>query len=431
MKLRKMISLILASVMTVSSCVTMQLAAEEPAAPKLIALTFDDGPNTHTTPQVLDILEEYDARASFFLIGDKITEESASVVRRAYEMGCEIDSHSRTHSDMTQLTADEITAEMDYVKDAVYDIIGEYPKFFRPPYLNVNDTMYEAIDIPFITGFSSDDSSSEKTAEQVAETVLSSAKDGAIILMHDFYGNDKTVEALHTILPTLEEQGYEFVTISELFERKGDVPVDYFCYSEVQRHPCEGYTYTGNLFTGSVTGGNDWDGWKNAIRLDGAYLDSLTDPFTIEVHYESTAPPVVVLHRWVSSDDNLWEAVRPAYYNGSIACFRSEDMQAVLDEYQMVYADMNYLMVRTNWTDMTITQVDLFTKNTDVRLMGDVNLDGSFSVLDVAALQKWLLAVPDQKLASWENADYLEDGVLNGYDLAIMKRKLLKGEHAA
>ncbi len=427
MKWMKPLSLLVAAGLLFANASLMMAAAEETEPDKLIALTFDDGPNTYTTPKVLDLLEQYDAKASFFLIGDKITDESAQVARRAYDMGCEIDSHSKTHSDMTQMTYDDIVAEMTFVNEAVYGITGEYPKFFRPPYLNVNDTMYDAIEIPFITGFSSSDSNSSLTADDVTQNVLNAAKDGAIILMHDFYGNDKTVEALGTILPTLAEQGYEFVTLSELFARRGEEPVDYFCYSEVQCHPCKQLGFTSNLFTGSVTGDKDWEGWKNAIRLDGAYLDTFEDSFTIEVHYDSIAPPNVVLHRWVSSDDNLWKAVKPYYYNGTVACFRSEDMRAVLNEYGMSFADMNYLMVRTNWTEMTITQVDLYASPLEKRIIGDVNDDGLFTVLDVVAMQKWLLDVQGQNLAVWENGDLHEDGLLNGFDLALMKNKLLGG----
>ena len=71
-----------------------------------IALTFDDGPNTTITPQVLDLLQEYDIPGTFFLIGKNITPESAKIARRALEMGCEIENHSVTHSHMNQMTAE-------------------------------------------------------------------------------------------------------------------------------------------------------------------------------------------------------------------------------------------------------------------------------------------------------------------------------------
>ncbi|MDE7234285.1 MAG: polysaccharide deacetylase family protein, partial [Ruminiclostridium sp.] len=101
---------------------------------KVIALTFDDGPNTTTTNEVLDVLEKYGIKASFFLIGNNIDDESAKAVKRAYDMGCEIGNHSRSHSYMDKLTAEEIAEEVTYVNEKVIEITGEAPTFFRPPY---------------------------------------------------------------------------------------------------------------------------------------------------------------------------------------------------------------------------------------------------------------------------------------------------------
>ncbi len=425
MKFKQFCSLLVTALLTVTCC-SISVTAEENSSEdaKLIALTFDDGPNTHTTPQILDLLEEYNAHASFFLIGDKITEESAVVAKRAYDMGCEINSHSRTHSDMTIMTAEEIIAEMEYVDEAVYSITGAYPKFFRPPYLNVNQTMYDAIDIPFITGFSSGDSSSDKTAQDVTDTVLSQAKDGAIILMHDFWGNDKTVEALQTILPELQSQGYIFVTLTELFERKNETPQHGVVYREVMTHPCSGYAFSQNLYSGYASGDSSWDGWDSEIRLDGTMLAEQGD-FVIEVAYEGDYPPVFILNRWYSSEDNFWERLQPAYYNGKKACFRSSDMQAVLDLYGADFADVNKILIQSPWSQLTITQVDLLTKAETVA--GDVDLNGTLNMLDLIAVQQWLLALPAPELRSFENGDLCQDGVLNAYDLTAMKRALVKG----
>jgi len=428
MRLKWIISLILSAALSVSFCLSFKAIAETQTETKMIALTFDDGPNTYTTPKVLDLLEEYDAKASFFLIGDRITEESAVIAKRAYDMGCEIDSHSKTHSDMSEMSADDIAAEIEFVNEKVYSITGEYPKFFRPPYLNVSHTMYSSINLPFITGYSSGDSNSEKTAHERAETVLSLAKDGAIILMHDFYGNDKTVEALKTILPELKSQGYEFVTLAELFEVKGETPVQEFCYTEVTKHPCSNFEFSKNLFSGSVTGTNDWSGWKEAILLDGTMLDNLKNSYTIEVEYESTAPPMIVLHRWKSSDDNLWEAVKPAYYNGTKACFKSEDMQAVLDSYEFEYTDINYIMVRTNWTEMTITNVDLFVSVENEIVIGDVNSDGLFNSADLVTMSKWLKNSYATDMINWQTGDFTGDKTLNIYDFCEMRRALSEQE---
>lgn len=191
---------------------------------KVIALTFDDGPNTTTTNEVLDKLEKYGVVASFFLIGDNITDESAKTVKRAYDLGCEINNHSRSHSNMTELSAEDIQAEYRYVDDKVFEITGEHTKFFRPPYIAVHQVMFDNIDVPFIAGIGASDWDDRMTAEKCAKTILKQAKDGDIILLHDMEGNSATVEALDTIIPELQAQGYKFVTVSELFEAKGITP---------------------------------------------------------------------------------------------------------------------------------------------------------------------------------------------------------------
>lgn len=191
---------------------------------KYIALTFDDGPNTTTTNEVLDMLEKHGVIASFFLIGNNINDESAKAVKRAYDMGCEINNHSRTHSNMTELSAEEIQAEYEYTDEKVFEITGEHTRFFRPPYIAVHQIVFDNIDVPFIAGIGANDWEDRITAEMRAKMILKQAKDGDIILLHDAEGNSMTVEALDTIIPELQKQGYKFVTVSELFKAKGIEP---------------------------------------------------------------------------------------------------------------------------------------------------------------------------------------------------------------
>lgn len=191
---------------------------------KYIALTFDDGPNSTTTNEVIDKLEKYGIVASFFLIGNNINDESAKAVKRAYDLGCEIDNHSRTHSNMTELSAEEIQEEFKFVDDKVVEITGEHTKFFRPPYISVHQIMFDNIDVPFIAGIGANDWEDRVTAEMRAKMILKQAKDGDIILLHDAEGNSMTVEALDTIIPELQKQGYKFVTVTELFKAKGIEP---------------------------------------------------------------------------------------------------------------------------------------------------------------------------------------------------------------
>lgn len=192
----------------------------DPSKPT-IAITFDDGPNATTTMEVLDILEKYQVRASFFLIGTNINDESAKSVKRAFDLGCDIENHSKTHSYMDKMTADEIKDEVAYVNNKVKEITGTTPKFFRPPYIAVNSTMYDNIDMTFISGLGCNDWDDKVTAEYRAKYLEKKAADGVIFLLHDAEGNSKTVEALDKAIPILLEKGFQFATISELFKLKG------------------------------------------------------------------------------------------------------------------------------------------------------------------------------------------------------------------
>ena len=111
---------------TTTSEVT-QMTNEQITEKKYIALTFDDGPNTTTTNEVLDVLEQYGIKGSFFLIGTNINSESEKSVKRAYDMGCDIGNHSKSHPYMNELSVDEIKAEIEYVDDYIFKITGEKP----------------------------------------------------------------------------------------------------------------------------------------------------------------------------------------------------------------------------------------------------------------------------------------------------------------
>ena len=198
-----------------------------------IALTFDDGPNTVITPQVLDLLEEYGALASFFLIAQNITPESAEVVRRAKAMGCEIENHSLTHGYMDKMSVEEIRSEVKACTEMITEITGEAPKYFRPPFIDVSREMYDNIDLTFICGVGCEDWVPTVTAEQRAERVLANAEDGQIVLLHDMQWNQATVDALKVILPELKNRGFEFVTVSRLFKEKNVTPQKGWLYSNV------------------------------------------------------------------------------------------------------------------------------------------------------------------------------------------------------
>lgn len=189
----------------------------------MVALTFDDGSALGITDKVLDVLDENGVTASFFLIGNNINDKTALLVKRAHDMGCSIENHSQTHSAMTTLTEQEILNEISYTSDVIERITGDKPQFFRPPYIDYNKKMYDIIDLTFICGYGCEDWIAEVSASERVQRILAQAKPGFIILMHDMQGNVQTVGAIKGIISVLKKQGYEFVTIRNLFKKSGVV----------------------------------------------------------------------------------------------------------------------------------------------------------------------------------------------------------------
>ncbi len=190
---------------------------------KLVALTFDDGPSS-TTSEVLDVLEQYDVVATFFLIGEQINSDTLPIMQRQLSMGCELANHSYNHVDMSSLSAADVQNQINWTSSAIKNAVNYDVKFFRPPYLATSNTMYENIDLAFIQGISCNDWESSVSASERASTIINNVQDGSIILLHDFQGNTNTVQALPTIIQELKNQGYTFVTVSQLFEYKGIDP---------------------------------------------------------------------------------------------------------------------------------------------------------------------------------------------------------------
>ena len=143
---------------------------------KLVALTFDDGPTIGITDQVLDVLQENQVTASFFLIGQQITPQTEYLVKRAHDMGCTIENHSKTHQFMPKQSEQEIVDEIKETSDRIEKIVGEKPEFFRPPYIDYDQKMYDLIDLTFISGYGCEDWLPEVSAKERTERLLKVAR---------------------------------------------------------------------------------------------------------------------------------------------------------------------------------------------------------------------------------------------------------------
>ena len=191
---------------------------------KYISLTFDDGPNLgddHTMNDMLDLLEKNDVVGSFFLIGNKINDENAKVIKRAFDMGCDIENHSWTHPAMPELTKEELIDDYEKCDQAIIKITGKKPEFFRPPFIAVNDLMHQVIPTPFIQGHGCKDWEPDVSAEERIKMLEEGTKDGVLYLLHVMEGNINTLKALEYLIPKLKKDGYTFVTVPEMFRIKG------------------------------------------------------------------------------------------------------------------------------------------------------------------------------------------------------------------
>ncbi|NLS45508.1 MAG: polysaccharide deacetylase family protein [Firmicutes bacterium] len=189
-----------------------------------IALTFDDGPDDIYTPKILDILAEYNVRATFFLIGNS-AEKYQNVVKRIWEEGHEIGNHTYHHSNLSKMMPWQILLDLKKARQVFADITGEDVLVVRPPYGALNPPAVEAIGNEGYNVFLWTVDSLDwwgLSKEEVIENVIPRVERGVIILHHSSGGPGEdltgTINALPEIIETLQSQGYSFNTASEILE---------------------------------------------------------------------------------------------------------------------------------------------------------------------------------------------------------------------
>lgn len=198
---------------------TFEASKEKPkSTDKLVALTFDDGPYTPVTSKILDTLEKYNGKATFFVVGDR-AENYCRVLKRASDMGCEIGSHTYSHVNLANLSVPKMQMEIEKSCNAISEITGKKVKIIRPPEGATNESVKANIGMPMVMWSVDSRDWDYRNADKDYKSVMDNVFDGSIVLMHDLY--PETADAVARIVPELAKQGYKFVTFSELMELRG------------------------------------------------------------------------------------------------------------------------------------------------------------------------------------------------------------------
>ncbi|MBQ4898508.1 MULTISPECIES: polysaccharide deacetylase family protein [Paenibacillus] len=193
---------------------------EEGAEKKVVLLTFDDGPKEkEMIDDLIDTLDKHNAKAIFFVNGYRV-KEKPELLKLIHDRGQIIGNHSWDHIDLNIETEDSVRKQIEDVQNIVEDTIGEKPRFFRPPFGSVNDTLQQIVgenDMIYTTwsNDSLDWDPKNNKPEAVIQNIMDQMHPGSNILMHEL---PWTVEGLDELLTKLEAEGYSFVdprTISD------------------------------------------------------------------------------------------------------------------------------------------------------------------------------------------------------------------------
>lgn len=192
-----------------------------PNAENKIALTFDDGPHPVYTEQILDILDDYGIKATFFIIGEN-AQRYPDLVKRAIAAGHEIGNHTFTHPHMKAMSEESLAKELEKTEGIMEELFDYKPVLFRPPEgfcCSAVKSGAERFDYRLTLWDVDTTDWAHNTVDNIVKTVVTGTKSGDIILCHDYVTKPSpTPAALRAFIPKLQAKGYEFVTVSELLE---------------------------------------------------------------------------------------------------------------------------------------------------------------------------------------------------------------------
>ncbi len=193
---------------------------------KKVAISFDAAWGNEQTETLLQILEEKQVTATFFLVGDWVSKYPDSVKAIA-KAGHDVENHSNTHPYMTKLSTEEMASEITNCNNKIKELTGKYPTLFRPPYGDYNNLVVKAVKDQNMYCIQWDIDSLDwknPTAAEMVQKIINKLQNGSIILMHN--GATNTPEALPMIIDAVRAEGYEFAPISEIL-LEGDYTTDH------------------------------------------------------------------------------------------------------------------------------------------------------------------------------------------------------------
>ena len=193
---------------------------------KMISISFDAAWGNEDTQQLIDILEQYQVKATFFVVGEWVDKYPESV-KALSEAGHEVMNHSNTHPHMNQMSREEVIADVEACNDKIESVTGVRPTLIRPPYGEYNDTVISAIRSIGMEPIQWDVDSldwKDLSAAEITARVTGKVQPGSIVLFHNAALH--TPEALPTILEELLREGYTFVPISQLL-LTGEYTIDH------------------------------------------------------------------------------------------------------------------------------------------------------------------------------------------------------------
>lgn len=182
--------------------------------PKLIALTFDDGPRRSTTTQLLDGLAQRGAKATFFLIGAQI-ENNEDIIQRMEAEGHQVGIHTFDHVRLIGLNWADFNAQVEKTRAILERVLGHETFALRPPYGLYDEGVRDKAGAPIILWSIDPEDWGDRNTEREVAHILKNARDGAIVLLHDIY--PESVQTALRVVDELHRQGYLFVTVEELF----------------------------------------------------------------------------------------------------------------------------------------------------------------------------------------------------------------------